>query len=452
MKTSKHLLVGLLAVSAFGAVPLAKAEPPAGYKLAWADEFDGSELDTTKWGDAYGSWMKTANGRDAITVAGGILTIPAYTEDGKHFNGIISTQGKFERSFGYYEARIKFQDSPGISSAFWLNAPNMGKPVGDPATAGMEIDIAEHRSVDGAGNSLANKIQNNLQWDGYGKDHKSKGQLTEDLGLAKGFHLYGVEWTEDGYRFFVDGKPTWTSPSPVSKRPEHILLHCLVSAGWAGKIPAGGYGSRETSKTKMQVDYVRYYESDEGSVPAPQVPSVANNAPDLPASIPSPLKMLSQEALNATDWTLAPLDQSVPGDIRRNLTALREDLLDEAKAKPAAGPEAYAIGRQLCDALIAVLDERDSTLVRFGYRAAQANANTRVTSQALEARRNYMMSWPQYAREQREAAEIFRQQTNNATLAKELPKVEWSKRTAVLRKTLDALYAKYRDAMRQGIK
>jgi hypothetical protein len=165
-----------------------------------------------------------------------------------------------------------------------------------------------------------------------------------------------------------------------------------------------------------------------------------------------PLETLSQEAPNATAWVLAPLDQAVPDGIRQNLTTLREDLLDESKAKPAAGPEAYAIGRQLCDALIAVLDERDANLVRFGYRKAQANANTRVTSQALEARRNYMMSWPQYAREQNQAAEIFRQQKNSAAVTKELPKVEWSNRTALLRKTLDALYAKYREALRQGIK
>ena len=60
------------------------------------------------------------------------------------------------------------------------------------------------------------------------------------------------------------------------------------------------------------------------------------------------------------------------------------------------------------------------------------------------------MSWPQYAREKDQAAEIFRQQTNAANLTKELPKVEWSKRTAVLRRTLETLYAKYREALRLG--
>jgi len=171
-------------------------------------------------------------------------------------------------------------------------------------------------------------------------------------------------------------------------------------------------------------------------------------------------KTLSQQAPNATSWALAPLDQSVPVNIRENLTALREDLLDEAKDKPVAGPEAYAIGRQLCDTLIAALDERDQASVRAGYRAAQAEVNTgAATTQAgqplniiVEARRNYMMSWPQYAREKDVRSEIHRQQNNTTSLTRESVTVEWSNRTAMLRRTIDALYAKYREALRQGRK
>jgi len=102
--------------------------------------------------------------------------------------------------------------------------------------------------------------------------------------------------------------------------------------------------------------------------------------------------------------------------------------------------------------LIAAFDARDQALVRAGYRAAQADANTKVTSQALEARRNYMMSWPQYAREKDQRGEIQRQQTNGVTLANESVKVEWANKSAALRKSLDAQYAKYRDALRQDAK
>jgi len=170
--------------------------------------------------------------------------------------------------------------------------------------------------------------------------------------------------------------------------------------------------------------------------------------PSTPSDTQSALQTLSQHALNAADWALAPLDQSVPGDIRRNLTALREELLDEGKAAPKASADAYKLGSLLCDNLISALDERDQALVGAGYRAAQADANTRVTSQSLEARRNYLMSWPQYSREKDERSEIQRQQTNNTVLVKESLKTAWFNRTKALRKSLDALYAKYREALR----
>jgi hypothetical protein len=136
-------------------------------------------------------------------------------------------------------------------------------------------------------------------------------------------------------------------------------------------------------------------------------------------------------------------------DIRQNLTLLRENLLDEAAQKPAAGAEAYRLGRELCAALIGALDERDKALVRAGYTAAQANANIVVTNQALEARRNYKMSWPQYQREQDQRAEVRKEQDAAAALAKQRPEMEWAERGNQIRKTVDALYAQYREAVRR---
>jgi hypothetical protein len=267
-------------------------------------------------------------------------------------------------------------------------------------------------------------------------------------------------------QWFGIGYAAWNKPDGVAlSRPETMRMCAEVAKefGLAGLVffyygdaPERVEGNRGIETNPALVEEIKAIAKEGGFsrvgsplAPLPSLPASGGIQPEANQSL---AKTLSQQAPNATDWVLAPLDQSVPADIRRNLTVLREDLLDEAKDKPAAGPEAYAIGRQLCDTLIAVLDERDATLVRMGFRAAQANANTRVTSQALEARRNYMMSWPQYAREKDQAGEIFRQQTNVAALTKELPKVEWSNRTAVLRKILDALYAKYREALRQGKK
>ena len=148
----------------------------------------------------------------------------------------------------------------------------------------------------------------------------------------------------------------------------------------------------------------------------------------------------------------APLEQAVPADIRQNLTYLREDLADEAKRKPSATPDACRLGIQLCNSLLAVLEERTQTQARAGFRGVEANARTGVTSQALEARRNHMMSWPQFAREQAQRTELKSQAVNNAAVMAERPKLEWSQRNAQLSKTLDNLYAQFRAALRQRAK
>jgi len=60
--------------------------------------------------------------------------------------------------------------------------------------------------------------------------------------------------------------------APVSHRSQYLILSSEVrNGGWAGSVPAGGYGSRLASTTRMTVDYVRSYVP----IPAP-VLSVTN--------------------------------------------------------------------------------------------------------------------------------------------------------------------------------
>ncbi len=124
----------------------------------------------------------------------------------------------------------------------------------------MEIDFVEHRAVDHEGKPLGPKANFTLHWNGYGKEHKGKGHQTPALGLDKGFHVYGFEWTESAYRFFIDGKLQWEVQEPISKRPQFMILSSEVESGaWSAAIPEEGYGDRASGKTKIVVDYVRHY-------------------------------------------------------------------------------------------------------------------------------------------------------------------------------------------------
>jgi beta-glucanase (GH16 family) len=240
------------------------ATPPADYHLVWSEEFDGTVLDPKKWGYYdLGARQDAVNTPDAVSLSNGCLVISTYTEQGVHYTGMISTRGKFEAVHGYWEARIKFADAPGGWSAFWLQSPTLAHPLGNPGVAGVEIDICEHRSLDKQGDFIADRVQNTLHWDGYGEHHQQRKCLTPPLNLNQGFHVYGCEVTSQGYTFFVDNKPTWTTNVAASNAREFVIFSSEIkNKWWSGPIPEHGYGSRQSSRVKMLVDYVRYYQRE----------------------------------------------------------------------------------------------------------------------------------------------------------------------------------------------
>ncbi len=264
MRRSAILLAVLLTATA------AHAGPPKDYRLVWEDNFEGNQLDRTKW--APETYVRRGNplSAEAVTVQDGVLTITTYTEGGKHYTGFITTKGKFETTYGYFEARIRFRSSPGQWGAFWLHSPTIGKPVGDPARAGTEIDVIEHRARDKKGREVSKLLSMNLHWDGYKpKVHQHAGQNTtapEGAASLQGhWHTYGLLWTPEGYRFYLDGVEQWRTDQAVSKRSEFLLLTCEIEdRSWAGNIPAGGYGARGQSKTTMEVDWVRVWQKAAG--------------------------------------------------------------------------------------------------------------------------------------------------------------------------------------------
>jgi beta-glucanase (GH16 family) len=249
----------------------AVAAPSGVGALVWSDEFSGAALDASKWSvNEPGMWGDAINSGSAARVGNGALTITTYTDagNGKNYAAVLGTQDHFLTTYGYFESRIKFNSSPGMWSAFWLESPTVGKPLGDPATAGVEIDVTEHRATDDTGAGVANRYNTALHWDGYGANHKTVGHLNGPVaGLGNGsWHTYGLLWEPDGYTFYVDDVAMWSKTSPVSAAPEYLLLSSEVQDGsWAGDIPAGGYGSLAASTTNMEVDYVHVY-----SVSAPE--------------------------------------------------------------------------------------------------------------------------------------------------------------------------------------
>jgi beta-glucanase (GH16 family) len=246
------------------------AVPPGIGPLTFSDEFNGTNLDAKKWMyRANGSRGEAFNTPAAVSVGNGGLTIKTYTQGGTNYSGMIATLGLFEQAYGYFETRARFHTTSGEWSAFWLQSPTMGTLLDDPAHAGVEIDIFEHRIRDPFDGlvkptaDVSNRSHEALIWNGYGPASKSKVNLTSPLpGLANDtWHTFGVSWSTNSYQFYYDDVLVWSETAPISQCAEYIILSSEVRHDFAGPLPAGGYGSLATSKTDMQIDYVRVYKN-----------------------------------------------------------------------------------------------------------------------------------------------------------------------------------------------
>jgi beta-glucanase (GH16 family) len=223
--------------------------PVKGYKLVWADEFDGAALDMTKWDYRnLGPRHDAINVKDTVSLDGkGHLVLTTQRSGNEYHAAMIGTQGKFETVFGYFECCMKLQEQAGYWSAFWLQSPTIAKAiVGNPADSGVEIDIFEYLRREG------DTGHHGLHWDGYGKDTKSVSARPVIPGLSRGWHTFGLLWTAKVYVFYVDGKETWRTSEAISKRSEYIILSVEVGE-WGGDI------STATLPDSLFVDYVRVY-------------------------------------------------------------------------------------------------------------------------------------------------------------------------------------------------
>ncbi len=229
--------------------PLPAAPAGTEWKLVWQDEFDGAQLDPSKWevfGDSKrrdGWWVK----EDSYLDGQGHLILRTKKDGDRYTCGAIRTRGRFEHAQGYYVARCKFPKQPGHWPAFWIMGDGVGK-VGDGGRDGTEIDIVEVPWRDGT-------ITMNLHWDGYGKDHKSAGTKVKLPELTEGFHTFSLLWTPTEYVFYADGKETWRSAAGgVCQVPEWIKLTEEIGK-WGGDI------AQAKLPDEFVVDYVRVYDA-----------------------------------------------------------------------------------------------------------------------------------------------------------------------------------------------
>ncbi|GAA2094664.1 hypothetical protein GCM10009801_62960 [Streptomyces albiaxialis] len=232
--------------------PTVAGPPGGGWTRVFGDEFDGTSIDTSKWDFRTDVKAYSAQRRENVSVRDGKLTVALKKENhaGKAYTGggIVS---KRKLRYGYYETRARINDGAGWHSSFWLMAGDGSTTF--PKEQRTEIDGFETDSAAPA------KLSHNIHsWRGSGeKGPFHHGSGTYDTGLdLRQWHTYGIDWSESGVRFSIDGKLRHTAAYTPDTWQHDYLNIWLTTIGYgtepdAGKLPSA-----------VQADYVRYWQRD----------------------------------------------------------------------------------------------------------------------------------------------------------------------------------------------
>ncbi len=293
-------ILGLVVVAS----PVRGEDPPGReWKQVWSDEFEGKEIDRTKWDFDLGNgfYDYDANtwvagwGNDELQyytgeptnafVEGGVLHIRAVRES---YLGCGYTSARlrsrrrdgtplFSKKYGRFEFRAKLPTGRGVWPALWM-LPQDEKYGGWPSSG--EIDILEARGQE------PNKVLGTLH---YGARWPANTNVSKDTILPRGgniadFHVYALEWSPGEIGWSVDGvryatqsfwwsssrteggkglNPTRESdlnpwPAPFDQ-PFNLVMNLAVGGRFLGNP------DRTTPfPAEMMVDYVRVYDRIEG--------------------------------------------------------------------------------------------------------------------------------------------------------------------------------------------
>lgn len=228
------------------------------FVLAWQDDFD--TLDLSAWAlqtFTYDGNQATFSTQNA-SVANGVLTLSltaAPSGAAKPYLGVEMRSTK-TLTYGKVSARMRFAKGSGVVSGlvlFYTPYPNCDW---------NEIDI-EH-----LGKTSASSQLNAMVYTGTPNANcttsvtPTQDPLVVDLGFdaEADFHLYDIEWTPAGVKYYGDGVllRTWTANIGLLKLPETILLTVWASnaADWAGALTS------TSAPTTADVDWIKVYAYD----------------------------------------------------------------------------------------------------------------------------------------------------------------------------------------------
>ena len=277
---NKKIISSILALSML--LPMAgcgakKTETPQidGYKLLWSDEFDGKEMDQSKWnyephepGWTNNELQEYTTSTKNVFVRDGKLVLKAIKtqKDGKDYytSGKVTGQNKTDFQYGKVVVSAKVPEGQGLWPAIWM-MPQKEQRYGQWPKCG-EIDIME---------VLGNDTKTSYSTIHYGEPHaEQQGTITLDSGsFSSDYHIYSLEWEPGEMRFYTDDQLVLTVndwftatdggsekpyPAPFDQ-PFQIQMNLAVGGTWPGNPDE----TTNFDNAEFLIDYVRVYQKPE---------------------------------------------------------------------------------------------------------------------------------------------------------------------------------------------
>jgi len=244
--------------------PATPAPARPGWTLTWRDEFDGPDVDTSKWEVL--TRRDNANREQQIyvpeqaTIARGsdgrsVLRVTATDEplDGRAYRS-ARLESWYTQRYGRFECRAKLPATQGMWPAFWL----LPRPADDWPHRG-EIDVLEGKGRDPHWTSSAYHFADpaTRQHRYVARDYRPRDAAGRPIDLTAGFHVYAVEWEPGELRFYFDEEPepyhrVTRADAPVSDHAMSVVLNLAVG-GWFDGDP----DETTVFPQHFEIDYVR---------------------------------------------------------------------------------------------------------------------------------------------------------------------------------------------------
>ena len=176
--------------------------------------------------------------------SGALRTLPVVGHEGNTLS-----EG-YTHGYGYYEIRCKLPNVQGIWHAFWMMCGNVYS-VENGSTDGVEIDVFEYLPARDAVNVA-------LHWDGYDEEHKNAHKRFEKTGFADDeYHTFGMNWDENGYTFYIDGRKVYTTKGGGVCDQEGYLKISTEYGEWGSWV---ANLDQNDLPVDWVIDYVRVYD------------------------------------------------------------------------------------------------------------------------------------------------------------------------------------------------